>query len=233
MYHSIKVVNRNEPMRSLHVPPKQFARQMWLLKSLGYRGCTVTHAVDSLINQSTEKLVALSFDDGYTNFYSEALPLLKKYNFAATVYVVPELIGKTNEWDLSAGISENSLMSKRELIFCDHSGIEIGCHTWSHKSLIEKDTDFERELVYAKDRIESLSNKTCESFCYPYGHYNQKTVEQVRAAGFSNATTMLRGRATAADDSFELPRIPVTWHTLPHLFLVKLLTSYEDKRRGR
>lgn len=233
MYHSIKDVYKSEPMRSLHVPPSRFANQIRLIKALGYRGCSVTEAVDNLSKEPKDKLIALTFDDGYSNFYTEALPILKKFGFTATVYVVSELIGKTNEWDLSSGISENPLMSEQELKICVQNGIEIGCHTASHKSLVEQDRIYERELTDAKNHIEALLDQSCTSFCYPYGHYDKKTVEQVRQAGFRNATTMIRGRATAKDDLFELPRIPVNWHTMPHLFLIKLLTSYEDKRRSR
>lgn len=220
-------------MRSIHVPPTRFANQIRLIKALGYRGCSVTEAVDSLSRESQDKLVALTFDDGYLNFYTEALPILKKFDFTATVYVVSELIGKRNEWDLPSGISENPLMSKRELTACVQNGVEIGCHTASHKSLTEPGRNFERELTESKNQIETLLSQPCTSFCYPYGHYDDRTVKQVRQAGFNNATTMIRGRATAKDDLFELPRIPINWHTMPHLFLIKLLTSYEDKRRGR
>ena len=233
MYHSIKDVGRSEPMRSIHVPPTRFANQIRLIKTLGYRGCSVTEAVDSLSRGCQDKLVALTFDDGYLNFYTAALPILKKFGFTATVYVVSELIGKINEWDLPSGISENPLMSERELKTCVQDGVEIGCHTASHKSLVEQSTNFERELTEAKSHIEALLDQSCMSFCYPYGHYDDRTVEQVRQAGFNNATTMIRGRATSKDDVFELPRIPINWHTMPHLFLIKLLTSYEDKRRGR
>jgi hypothetical protein len=49
-------------------------------------------------------------------------------------------------------------------------------------------------------------------------------------AGYSTATTMIRGRANPQSNKLQLPRIPITHHTLPHLFLAKILTKYEDRK---
>jgi len=70
MYHSIQNVSKTEPMRSLHVSPAAFKKQLQILKILGFRGCTVSEAVNALREGSKEKIVALTFDDGYQNFLS-------------------------------------------------------------------------------------------------------------------------------------------------------------------
>lgn len=231
MYHSIQTVDRREVMRSLHVRPRSFLNQMRLLKMLGYRGCSVSEIQKALTAGSDEKLVALTFDDGYSNFFVNALPILKNFRFTATVYVISGLIGGTNIWDRKSGISENSLMNHDQIRFCSDEGdIEIGCHAMSHKSLIDESIVLSTEIDEAKARLEDWFGKDCLAFCYPYGHFNQQVVDAVKNAGFSSGTTMLRGRVTKDHDMMLLPRIPVTWHTLPHLFLAKLLTNYEDKR---
>lgn len=232
MYHSIKRVPRTETMRSLHVTPRRFNFQMNLLKTLGYRGCTVSEAVAALKNGSTEKLVALSFDDGYLNFVHSALHTLTRLKFTATIYAVTGLIGQTNEWDKTSGISENQLMTLDELKQCQQHGMEIGCHSMTHASLVSSKTDCHSEIIDAKQQLEDILGTRCSAFCYPYGHYNSEVIKLVEKAGFNNATTMLRSRATQQDNPMELPRIPITWHTLPHLFLIKILTQYEDNRRN-
>lgn len=231
MYHSVQRVSPKEPMRSLHVNPKSFLRQMWILKTLGYEGCTVSQAIDAFKCGSTSKLVALTFDDAYENFYSTALPILQRFNFQATVYAVSNLIGQSNQWDLNNGISLNKLMNLDQLNFCHDQGIEIGCHTATHKSLINDNIDLHIEIQEAKRNLEKQIGVNVKAFCYPYGHTNDDVLTQVKKAGFTSATTMIRSRATNSDDPLLLPRIPITWHTLPHLFLTKILSKYEDKRR--
>ena len=69
-----------------------------------------------------------------------------------------------------------------------------------------------------------------EYFCYPFGIHNEAICEIVKESGYFSALTMIRGRVKLKSDRFRLPRIPVNHHTLPHLFLTKVLTSYEDKK---
>lgn len=231
MYHSIQNVPKSEVMRSLHVKPQAFALQMWLLKKLGYRGCSVSEAIRALSEPTGEKLVALTFDDGYENFLSNGLPILKRFGFNATVYIVSNLIGAHNQWDLNTGISKNKLMTRSQINQCLRDGMEIGCHGATHLSLLDPKANLETEITQAKQDLEAVIQQPATAFCYPYGHFDVKAVCAVESNGFSSAVTMTRSRARSGDDLFRLPRIPVTWHTLPHLFLAKILTNYEDQRR--
>jgi peptidoglycan/xylan/chitin deacetylase (PgdA/CDA1 family) len=231
MYHSIQNIPENEIMRSLHVKPRAFAIQMWLLKALGYRGCSVSEVLAAFNNNSSEKLVGLTFDDGYENFYYNALPVLRRFKFSATVYCVSNLIGKDNQWDRNTGISYNPLMTEEQIRNCLNNGIEIGCHSATHQSLIEDNCDLPKEIKTAKTTLENRFGVSVSSFCYPYGHFNDKVVSAVNEAGFTSATTMMRSRAKPTDQNRILPRIPVNWHTLPFLFLLKILSGYEDRRR--
>ena len=175
--------------------------------------------------------MALTFDDGYQNFLSNALPTLQKFGFSATVYVLSGLIGKSNIWDHASGISPNCLLSEEELKLCIGSGVELGCHSHNHYSLVSENVNLVTEITESKHLLEKQFEVDVHSFCYPYGHFNTRVVEAVRLAGFQSATTMIRSRACYSDDPLILPRIPVNWHTLPHLFTAKILTGYEDRRR--
>jgi peptidoglycan/xylan/chitin deacetylase (PgdA/CDA1 family) len=232
MYHSIQRVSRKEIMRSIHVSPLSFKIQMLLLKAMGYRGCSVSEAIKVLRTGRDEKLVALTFDDGYRNFIKNALPTLERYGFSATVYIVSDLIGDSNRWDRDTGISPNELMTIDEIKHCASKGIEIGCHSATHAKLTEVKTDRElqRELLTSKQHLERSINNPVNAFCYPYGLFNETIVQHVKRCGYESATTMIRGRADRDDDPLQLPRIPVNWHTLPHLFIAKIVTTYEDKR---
>ena len=198
---------------------------------LGFRGCSVSEAIAILRQDRNEKVVALTFDDGYRNFKTTVLPILNRYGFSATVYVVTDLIGRHNQWDQGTGISPNPLMTADEIRCCVSQDIEIGCHTATHARLTDTHVDLNDEISRSKDLLETLTGKPVNAFCYPYGLHDDRVSNIVAQCGFSSATTMIRGRATATHNPLRLPRIPVTWHTLPHLFIIKLLTSYEDKRR--
>ena len=198
---------------------------------LGFRGCSVSEATEAFKSGSKERLVALTFDDGYKNFLTNALPILKRYGFSATIYAVSDLVGTFNEWDSETGISRNELMDYSDLRACIADGIEVGCHSSTHASLPSDGVDLTREISTAKTVLQNKLACSMTTFCYPYGHFDDRVIQSVKEAGFDSATTMIRSRATENDDAFALPRIPINWHTLPHLFLAKILTAYEDKRR--
>ena len=231
MYHSIKRVSGKEIMRSIHVSPLSFKVQMLLLKILGYRGCSITEALEALENGKNEKLVALTFDDGYRNFFTDALPVLEHHGFNATVYLVSDFIGDSNRWDEDTGISTNELMTVDEVRYCVSKGIEIGCHSATHPKLTDHKVNLETELLTSKRNLEMVTGKTVNAFCYPYGIHDHAIKQLLHRYGYSSATTMIRGRASVDDSVFELPRIPITWHTLPHLFIFKIISAYEDRRR--
>lgn len=233
MYHSIKAVDNTEIMRSLHVSPRSFAKQMYLLKLLGFKGASVSQCMEALKQNTGERLVGLTFDDGYSNFFTCALPILRNLDFSATVYVIPGHVASYNVWDEGNGISQNSLMNWDEIKACKKMGIEIGCHSMDHSSLVQPNIDITRNINEAKDTLDKQLNHRTTTFCYPYGHFNDSVIKATKEAGFVSATTMIRSRATSQDDPFSLPRIPINWHTWPHLFLAKVLTNYEDRRRGR
>ena len=232
MYHSIQNVGKTEPMRSLHVSPSSFKNQLRILKILGFRGCTVSEAINAMKEGSSEKLVALTFDDGYQNFLQNALPSLQTFGFKATIYLLSGLIGKSNIWDHASGISPNRLLDEEEVRLCIRHGMQLGCHSHSHQSLNAEEVDLASEITVSKRLLEEKFQVDVDSFCYPYGHFSQNVVDTVKQSGFKSATTMIRSRASDSDDPFKLPRIPINWHTLPHLFATKILTTYEDRRRN-
>lgn len=231
MYHSIQSVPRSEVMRSLHVAPATFRRQMYLLNLMGFRGLGLTEALKEKGGNLYAKVCAITFDDGYRNFITNALPALDEQHFKATIYVPSSLVGSSNIWDLDKGISANSLMDWDELQALQSRGFEIGCHGASHIDLAETGVDLSQEISAAKNRIEEKMGKRVNSLCYPYGSFNNFVIKQSLNDGFDSAVTMRRGRADLSrDDYLSLPRIPITWHTTAAHFMLKILTGYEDRR---
>jgi peptidoglycan/xylan/chitin deacetylase (PgdA/CDA1 family) len=231
MYHSVELMPRSTIMRSLHVPPNRFRLQMWLLNFLGYKGLSMKHLKPYLDGKKQGKVVGITFDDGYQNNLINAAPILKKYNFSATCYIVNKRIGTSNKWDLEHHITQRSLMNDSEVREWLKMGMDIGAHSQTHPNLNECTLrELDDEISKCRSELESKFLTTVTDFCYPYGKYNDLVVQFTKKSGYKTATTMNRGRAKFNSDHLRLPRIPITHHTLLHLFLAKILSKYEDKR---
>jgi peptidoglycan/xylan/chitin deacetylase (PgdA/CDA1 family) len=229
MYHSITAMPKGTVMRSLHVPPKLFKLQMWLLKIMGYQGLSMGELQPYLTGEKIGKVVGITFDDGFKNNLVEALPILKKNGFSATCYIISQNIGGINHWDLKKGIDENPLMDDGEIKQWINNGMEIGSHTQNHIRLTESGIKTAtKEITQSKLDLERQFDCSIDHFCYPYGNYNDEIVAITKKAGYNTATTVSRGRAKSGDNLFTLPRVPITHRTFFHLFLMKILSKYED-----
>jgi len=231
MYHSIESMPKSTVMRSLHVPPRKFKFQMWMLKVLGYKALSLSKLKPYLDGEKHGKVVGITFDDGYQNNLINAAPILIKYNFSATCYIVSKNIGSSNTWDLDKGITQRPLMSKNEIIKWLSLGMDIGGHTSTHIDLTSVSLKkAQSEIKDCKDSLENLFNVEVNDFCYPFGLFNKLICNMTKDSGYLSATTMIRGRVGTKSDRYILPRVPINHRTLPHLFLAKILTKYEDRK---
>jgi peptidoglycan/xylan/chitin deacetylase (PgdA/CDA1 family) len=233
-YHQIaQAPERGAPMRSLYVSPSAFALQMHTLSLLGYQGLSMTALMPYLQGEKTGKVVGITFDDGYVNNLENAAKFLKKFNFSSTCYVVSELLGKTNVWDHALGIAPAPLMDIDQLQQWIASGQEIGSHTQHHVDLTTTDTQTSQsEILNSRISLSQELNTDIQQFCYPYGRYAAEHIDIVKASGYVAATTTARGKVHADDSEFELRRIPVVRSTALPQFLLKILSSYEDRYRS-
>lgn len=240
MYHSISHPVKNAPFKCLHLPPKRFALQMKILKLLGYQGLSMHKLTPYLKGDKQGKVIGITFDDGYRNNLTHALPILQKHGFTATCYVVSGQIGGYNQWDEAKGIPKNPLMSEDELKQWADAGMEVGVHTHSHVSLTDvDDATAKQEITQSKTCLEALLGTPMRNFCYPYGKFHPSHVTILQEQGFDTATAMYRGRTDVpqggltSHELLTLPRVTVNNNCYPHIFLAKLLTDYEDKKGAR
>jgi len=220
------------PYRSLVVSPAAFARQMGMLKALGYRGLSMTGLEPYLRGERKGRVVGITLDDGYLNNLEHALPVLRRHGFSATCYVVSGRMGRTNDWDHAKGVPARPLMDAAQLKAWVAGGQEVGAHTRTHVDLTQADdTAAFHEIAGCKRDLEHRVGVEVRHFCYPYGAHEGKHAAMAKAVGYRTATTTVRSRTRASDDLFELPRVPVLRSTsLPVLWL-KLATAYEDRKR--
>jgi len=218
--------------RSLYVAPAVFARQMACLKRLGYRGLSMTALQPYLAGEKKGRVVGITFDDGYLNNLTNALPVLTRHGFSATCYAVSQRLGQTNAWDSEVGIAQTPLMNAPQLRQWVAAGQEIGAHTRHHVRLMQADAlTAQTEIAGCKAELEALIDQPVSQFCYPYGEFSTAHADMVREAGFVCATTTQRSRCHTGEDLMQLPRVPVLRATTLPLLWLKLATAYEDRRR--
>lgn len=225
MYHK---VNPN-PLYGglgLRVPPQKFDWQMAYLKKNGYHTVNLGDVLDHYEKGKRLPLkpIVITFDDGYRDNFEYAYPILQKYNYTATVFVVAGTIGKTNEFDVKGKLQpENPMMNWYEIRKLAAGGITIGSHTWHHPHLSQLTPAVAREeIVKSKEILEQGLGKKVQYFCYPYGDLNPTVTKIVEDCGFRGATTTKQGLATASSNPLLLERIRITGHYDQKRFIEEL-----------
>jgi len=209
-YHNIEQSPRGSRFKLLYVNPAKFARQLWTLRRLGLRGVSIRDGIQQLRSGTRNKLVVLTFDDGYLDTLTQALPLLKQYGFTATCYAVSDAIGTHNVWDAAQLQETKPLMSHGQIQQWLEAGMELGSHSRSHPRLRGLDAAAaEGEIAGSRAALQAAFGVPVEHFCYPFGSFDDNTVELVRRAGYRSAVTVVPGIACANDDPYRLPRILV------------------------
>jgi len=231
MYHSIGIPPQGAKLRNLYVRKAAFARQMMILRLLGYKGLSMSAAMPYLRGEKQGRVAVITFDDGYLDTLEQALPILQQCGFSATCYVVSQLTGQYNAWDAEKLNVRKNLMSDEQVCAWHTAGMEVGAHSRTHPHLTgSTDEELHSEIAGSKADLEVLLGKPVTQFCYPYGDLDERVVAATRQAGFEATTTTQRGRARSGDEPMLLRRVLVSGSTFPHLFLLKLLSKYEDKR---
>ena len=122
-------------------------------------------------------------------------------------------------------------MNNREVFEWLNLGMDIGAHTKTHPDLTSiSEIKAKLEISDCKSQLERVFKVPVTDFCYPFGKFNEIVCRMVKDSGYLSATSMQRGRVNSNSKRYSLPRIPINYRTLPHLFLIKILTKYEDRR---
>jgi peptidoglycan/xylan/chitin deacetylase (PgdA/CDA1 family) len=153
--------------------------------------------------------LAITFDDGFLNFTSIAMPLLSHLGFPATVFVVSDAVGGSNDWGGSPthGIPTLPLMSWPDLERARDAGFEIGAHTRHHPYLTGlSQAQAEDEISGCVDRIVTELGERPRRFAYPYGDVNDSVAVLARET-FEHSVTTKLDLLRHDDDRALLPRL--------------------------
>ncbi|MEI7514577.1 MAG: polysaccharide deacetylase family protein [Betaproteobacteria bacterium] len=240
MYHQIDVPPpKGSAMRGLVVAPRTFFWHMACLWLMGYRGLSMGSLEPYLRGERQGRVFGITFDDGYSNNLYRALPILQRFGFSSTCYVVVGLVGQHNSWDAPQGIAQVPLMDAAQLQQWVDAGQEVGSHTMTHARLPDLAPDQQqREIAQSKQALEALVQQQggVRHFCYPYGLCDVSSVQAVQNTGYTTATTTKRGRvnlhAPLHAHLLLLPRVLVSRTTTWAHLLLKCFTAYEDRQTG-
>jgi len=200
--------------RSTYCNANRFKWQMWFLHFFRYTILSLNDLLPVLTGQKPTPLrgVILTFDDGYCNFYSHAYPILQKYRFPATVYVLSSLMGKRAIWFERDGRDAPPLLDKKQIQSLSLKGINIGSHGKTHVRLGELPPEKAwEEIAGSKKRLEKELGIPMRDFCYPYGSMNQQVRDMVEKAGYRTAVSCIRGAVRPGCDPYILPRKAISY----------------------
>ncbi len=237
-YHSI-----DESGSVISIDPKSFVLQMEYFAKSGYR--TLTLAEAALLLQGKvppiPRALVLTFDDGYSNVYESALPVMKHFGFTATVFLVSGCRGGESLWlTPRERFPQLRTMRLEEVEAILAAGWKIGGHSASHGRLTTLKTDqLEEELDASRAFLESLTGDSDFWFAYPYGAYDAGVRDKV-ARHFAGACTTRLGFASTTSDRYGLERIdtyylqrPFLWQSLETRRMAAYLAVRRVMRRCR
>lgn len=213
MYHTIAPTDEK---KFNTISPDMFEKQIAFLKKQNYRVLSLQEYVQGLSTgkKFPRNSVVITFDDGYRDTFTTAYPVLKKYQFPATVFVISDLV------------NDPKFLTAQQVKILDQEGWTIGNHSKSHEYLpLLSFPVLQEQLVKSKETLEKIVGHRIEYFSYPCGGYSQAVVATLQAAGYKAAVTTNRGVKSVPLDFFALKRIRVN-STDSELVLKAKLSGY-------
>ena len=228
MYHQVaELPSKLDPV-GLAVSPDQFKQQMSYLSRNGYRCLTLTEAVEHFRRGggAPTRSFVLTFDDGYQDLLSNACPILEKFGFTATVFLVAGQMGSLTNWAEQDGILSRPLLSWAEARVLAQRGFLLGSHTLSHPrlSLLDDQSAME-EIQNSKVLLQEQLDMQIDLFCYPYFDTDERIEGLVESAGYMAACAGNSGPWSI----FHLWRVPCLRNDTMRTFTLKVSGWYEKR----
>ena len=173
------------------------------------RGVSVGELLRAWSTGDSKGLIGLTFDDGYRDFLHTAMPILEKYGFSATLFVVAGMLGEDNDWEHWYDPRPRlALLETADLHTIAERGVEIGSHSMSHAKLPALDPEsLANEVGGSRRLLGEVLGRAVEGFSYPYGMLNGASIQAVRKAGYAYACAV---NERVDQNVYDLPRIPIS-----------------------
>lgn len=200
MYHRVDPVAPGDRIgRLLTVTPLQFEGQLAYLKSKGIAAISMAQFERRVqMHQDLRRTVVLTFDDGYADQYTYALPLLRKYDASATFYIVTGQLGRPRHltWQLLDRLA--------------HLRMDLGAHGVAHDDLSAMTVDRQAfQIERSVNALRSRLHAPVDSYAYPSGRFNRDTLRLVALAGVPLAVTTDPAYVLQPRNALEITRLRV------------------------
>lgn len=214
MYHRVIRDKSEGGVHGIYVTESQFEKHLKYLKQKGFETITFKDLLNNKYKDRfnrEKKQIILTFDDGYTDNYNYAFPLLKKYGFKCVIYLLSHL--NYNKWDVE--VKENpehkfDLMDMSMIKEMEEYGIEFGGHTKTHSKLATLPIEIaQEEILTSKKVLEEKLGHALISFAYPYGNLNEDVKKIVKNSGYNFAVATDSGDISFSEDLFQIRRIGI------------------------
>ncbi|PVZ04576.1 polysaccharide deacetylase family protein [Actinomycetospora cinnamomea] len=227
MYHSVGPTD-DDPFH-VTVSPRRFRAQMDALRRAGRRGVSMRTLLATPPGPLRDRMVGLTFDDGYADFADVVVDVLDEYGFDATVYVVAGRLGRTNDWESAGAVKP--LMTPARLREVAALGMEVAAHGVAHRPLAGlAPEDLEREVVESRLVLEDVLGARVTGFAYPYGSVDLPAHAAVREAGYEHGVAV---RRAPRRDVWTIPRTFVGEADTPARLVAKCVRSLRDRTGHR
>ncbi|MEI7911002.1 MAG: polysaccharide deacetylase family protein [Verrucomicrobiota bacterium] len=216
--------------RQFLITPKGLTRVIRSARALGMEFISMAEVLkdpQAFWQTNHANKIVMTYDDGYENFFTDALPVLEREACPATVFVVAGKFAGHNDWD--PDMPHSPLMSLEQMQQATRSGlITIGSHGLLHRRLqtltpdeLDKEIDQSHQILAA-----SLGSGYLPVLAYPYGNYSQAVVERAKNSPFKYSFTIKRGHWLASSLPHEVPRFCVgIKDNYPLVFFAKCLRN--------
>jgi peptidoglycan/xylan/chitin deacetylase (PgdA/CDA1 family) len=217
MYHYISVPPPDADVyrMDLSVRPENLDAQMAWLAQNGYTTITMKELLYhlSLGWPLPEKPIVLTFDDGYRDAYEFAYPILQKYGFVGTFFIITDRVT----------YNEPAHVSWDQIIEMHNAGMDIQSHSRTHPDLRSlSDEQLLWQILGSKEAIEARLDNQVRFFCYPSGRYDDDAVQALQDFNYWAAVTTGYGATHAFEDRFTLNRIRIRGADSLALFIEKV-----------
>ena len=226
-----------------NVSPVSFTRQMDFLYRKKFNVITIDEFIDCKEKnlRPPSKSIIISFDDGYADNYIYAMPILDKYNFKPTFFVVTDYIDSQEtfqwqglKWDKPSlehcNKNRASWLPLSESMILDMSrrGASFGSHTKSHLDLTQLERkEVIRQIINSKKRLEAILSHSVDCLSYPFGKISEEAKNLVKTTGYKAAVGSIFSSNNLKNDSFKLGRIIIEEQDSLCKFSNKVKGAYE------
>ena len=190
---------------SLSVTPANFDAQMSYLQQAGFHAITLEDLYNYLMQGTPlpDQPIILTFDDGYEDAFTFAMPILQKHGFLGTFFVLTGPADRDGE--------EGRYLTWKQIAAMSAAGMDMELHGREHADLRNRPNDFlVHQIAGGRDSLEAHTGRPVRWFAYPSGRYDDAVVRVLKSAGFAGSTTTAYGRKHTASGLFDLQRVRIS-----------------------